>query len=154
MILYFLKVVDISNNRQLAEYQMPNDQKSLNDQKMYAKHLGQLVFLLKNIIQFYFNFNFNMYKVFLIKHIFMINRLSLNLFFLLLFSSIFFSYPFFSSFFFSFLFFFFSSIFSVLFTYIFFFSLLFSTLLLSNPFFFCSLISYQSPLCFLFVVDI
>ena len=83
MILYFLKVVDISNNRQLAEYQMPNDQKSLNYQKMYAKHLGQLVFLLKNIIQFYFNFNFNMYKVFLIKHIFMINRLSLNLFFLL-----------------------------------------------------------------------
>ena len=30
---------------------MPNDQKSLNDQKMYSKQLGQLFFL--NIIQFY-----------------------------------------------------------------------------------------------------
>jgi len=28
----------------ISEYQMPNDQKSLNDQKKYAKQLGQLFF--------------------------------------------------------------------------------------------------------------
>ena len=28
----------------ISEYQMPNDQKSLNDQKMYAKQLEQLFF--------------------------------------------------------------------------------------------------------------
>ena len=28
----------------ISEYQMPNEQKSLNDQKMYAKQLGQLFF--------------------------------------------------------------------------------------------------------------
>ena len=28
----------------ISEYQAPNDQNSLNDQKMYAKQLGQLFF--------------------------------------------------------------------------------------------------------------
>ena len=41
----------------ISEYQMPNDQKSLNDQKMYAKQLGQLFFF-KNIIQVYNKIHF------------------------------------------------------------------------------------------------
>ena len=41
----------------ISDCQMPNDQKSLNDQKMYAKQLGQLFFF-KNIIQFYNKVNF------------------------------------------------------------------------------------------------
>ena len=28
----------------ISDYQMPNDQKSLNDQKMYAKQFGELFF--------------------------------------------------------------------------------------------------------------
>ena len=35
-----LKLVSLS--AKISEYQMPNDQKSLNDQKMYVKQLGQL----------------------------------------------------------------------------------------------------------------
>ena len=32
----------INSDAKISEYQMPNDQKSSNYQKMYAKQLGQL----------------------------------------------------------------------------------------------------------------
>ena len=35
----------------ISEYQAPNDQKSLNDQKMYAQQLGQLFFSKISILQ-------------------------------------------------------------------------------------------------------
>jgi len=43
MVAIFIFIVSFFVSK-ISEYQMPNDQKSLNDQKMYAKQLGQLLF--------------------------------------------------------------------------------------------------------------
>ena len=43
----------------ISEYQMPNDEKSLNDQKKCTLNRKDNYFFLKNTIQFYNKVNFN-----------------------------------------------------------------------------------------------